>query len=39
MEDMSAILKTVVMIVLGALLLIASFIYNRYKRSAGNEVP
>ena len=39
MEDMSTILKTVVMIVLGALLLIASFIYNKYKRSAGNEVP
>ena len=39
MEDMSTILKTVVMIVLGALLLIASFIYNKYKRSAGNEIP
>lgn len=37
MSDMSTILKTVVMIVLGALLLTASFIYNKYKRSAGNE--
>ncbi|HEX8038321.1 MAG TPA: DUF2339 domain-containing protein, partial [Chryseosolibacter sp.] len=37
MEDMSTILKTVVMIILGALLLTASYIYNKYKRSAGNE--
>ncbi|MGC1243815.1 MAG: DUF2339 domain-containing protein [Chryseosolibacter sp.] len=37
MSDMSTILKTVVMIILGALLLTASFIYNKYKRSAGNE--
>lgn len=39
MEDMSTILKTIVMIILGALLLIASFLYNKYKRSAGNEIP
>ena len=39
MADMSTILKTVVMIVLGVLLLTASFIYNKYKRSAGNEAP
>jgi uncharacterized membrane protein len=37
MSDMSTILKTVVMIILGALLLTASFIYNKYKRSAANE--
>ena len=37
MADMSTILKTIVMIVLGALLLTASFIYNKYKRSAENE--
>lgn len=37
MEDMSTILKTIVMITLGALLLIASFIYNKHKRSTGNE--
>lgn len=37
MADMSTILKTIVMMILGALLLIASFIYNKYKRSAGNE--
>lgn len=37
MEDMSTILKTIVMIILGVLLLTASYIYNKYKRSAGNE--
>ena len=37
MEDMSTILKTIVMVILGALLLIASFIYNKYKRPTGNE--
>jgi hypothetical protein len=37
MSDMSTILKTIVMIILGALLLTASFIYNKYKRSAANE--
>lgn len=37
MADMSTILKTIVMMILGALLLIASFIYNKYKRSEGNE--
>jgi hypothetical protein len=34
---MSTILKTVVMIVLGILLLTASFIYNRYKSTAESE--
>lgn len=38
MADMSTILKTVVMVILGALLLTASFIYNKYKRSE-NETP
>jgi uncharacterized membrane protein len=32
MEDMSTILKTIVMVILGTLLLTASFIYNKYKR-------
>lgn len=35
--DMSTILKTVVMIILGALLLMASFAYNKYKRSPEND--
>lgn len=39
MENMSTILKTIVMIALGALMLMASFVYNKYKRSAENEVP
>ena len=39
MADMSTILKTIVMIILGILLLTASFIYNKYKRATGNEVP
>ena len=39
MAGMSTILKTVVMMILGVLLLTASFIYNKYKRSAGNEAP
>jgi uncharacterized membrane protein len=34
MGDMSTILKTIVMVILGALLLTASFIYNKYKRPA-----
>ncbi|MEX2233619.1 MAG: DUF2339 domain-containing protein [Cyclobacteriaceae bacterium] len=37
MSDMGTILKTVVTIILGTLLLTASFIYNKYKRAAGNE--
>jgi hypothetical protein len=37
MEDMSTIAKTIVMMILGVLLLTASFLYNKYKRSAGNE--
>lgn len=39
MSDMSTILKTIVMVTLGALLLTASFIYNKYKSSTGNEAP
>jgi hypothetical protein len=39
MADMSTILKTVVMIILGTLLLTASFIYNKYKRSAEQDMP
>ena len=39
MSDMSTILKTVVMVTLGVLLLTASFIYNKYKRSTGDETP
>lgn len=38
MADMSTIAKTVVMIILGVLLLTASFLYNKYKKTAGNEV-
>ena len=38
MEDMSTISKTIVMIILGVLLLTASFLYNKYKRSTGNEM-
>lgn len=37
MADMTTISKTIVMIILGALLLTASFLYNKYKRSTGNE--
>lgn len=37
MEDMSTIAKTIVMMILGILLLISSFLYNKYKRSTGNE--
>lgn len=36
--DMSTIAKTIVMIILGVLLLTASFLYNKYKRSTGNEI-
>jgi hypothetical protein len=38
MADMSTIAKTIVMIILGALLLIASFLYNKNKRAAADEV-
>jgi uncharacterized membrane protein len=38
MADMTTIAKTIVMIILGALLLIASFLYNKNKRPAENEV-
>lgn len=38
MMDMSMILKTVVMIGLGVLLLVASFIYTKHKRPARDEV-
>jgi hypothetical protein len=37
MADMSTISKTIVLIILGVLLLTASFLYNRHKR-AGNEI-
>jgi uncharacterized membrane protein len=37
MADMSTIAKTIVMMILGVLLLVASFLYNKYKRSTGNE--
>jgi uncharacterized membrane protein len=37
MEDMSTIAKTIVMIVLGVLLLTASFLYNKNKKPAGDE--
>ena len=37
MADMSTILKTVVMIVLGILLLTASFVYNKHNNSPENE--
>ncbi len=36
-SDMSTIAKTVVMMILGALLLIASFLYNRASKSSKNE--
>jgi uncharacterized membrane protein len=38
MADMSTIAKTIVMIILGALLLIASFLYNKVKRATENEI-
>jgi hypothetical protein len=38
MEDMSTIAKTIVMMILGILMLTASFLYNKYKRSTGNEI-
>ena len=37
MADMSTISKTIVMIILGALLLISSFLYNKFKSSSANE--
>jgi hypothetical protein len=37
MAEMSTISKTVVMVILGALLLIASFIYNKYKAARHEE--
>ncbi|HEY0744007.1 MAG TPA: DUF2339 domain-containing protein [Chryseosolibacter sp.] len=37
MADMSTISKTIVMIILGVLLLVASFLYNKNKRPAENE--
>jgi uncharacterized membrane protein len=36
MADMSTISKTVVMMILGVLLLTASFLYNKYKGSTEN---
>jgi uncharacterized membrane protein len=38
MEDMSTIAKTIVMMILGVLMLTASFLYNKYKRSTRNEI-
>jgi uncharacterized membrane protein len=38
MEDMSTISKTIVMIVLGILLLVSSFLYNKLKKTVGNEI-
>lgn len=38
MEDMSTISKTIVMIILGVLLLVASFLYNKNKRPLENEI-
>jgi uncharacterized membrane protein len=38
MEDMSTISKTIVMIILGVLLLVASFLYNKNKRPVENEI-
>jgi uncharacterized membrane protein len=37
MADMSTIAKTIVMIILGALLLVASFLYNKVKKKADDE--
>jgi uncharacterized membrane protein len=37
MADMSTIAKTIVMMILGVLLLTASFLYNKYKRSNESE--
>ncbi len=38
MADMSTISKTIVMIILGVLLLVASFLYNKNKRAVENEI-
>jgi uncharacterized membrane protein len=38
MADMSTLSKTIVMIILGVLLLISSFLYNKFKSSSANEV-
>jgi uncharacterized membrane protein len=39
MSDMSTIAKTIVLILLGAILLIASFLYNKVKQKAPeNEI-
>jgi uncharacterized membrane protein len=38
MADMSTIARTIVMIVLGVLLLVASFLYNKNKKTVENEV-
>lgn len=37
MADMSTIAKTIVMMALGVLLLVASFLYNKYKRTNENQ--
>lgn len=38
MADMSTIARTIVMIILGVLLLVASFLYNKNKRPVENEI-
>jgi uncharacterized membrane protein len=38
MADMSTISKTIVMIILGVLLLIASFLYNKFKSVSSNDI-
>jgi uncharacterized membrane protein len=37
MEDMSTIAKTLVMIILGVLMLVSSFLYNKFKKPIENE--
>ena len=38
MADMSTIAKTIVMIILGVLMLTASFLYNKVKKSSTDEM-
>jgi LPXTG-motif cell wall-anchored protein len=39
MADMEAIAKTIVLIILGVLLLVASFVYNKRKKKESSELP
>ncbi len=39
MANMSTIAKTIVMIILGVLMLVASFLYNKVKKPAEDEMP